>query len=152
MQAYKDILGHGATAYKTILSHLAQPDPEPCIVHCTAGKDRTGVLVALLYLLADVPVDTIANEYSLTDQGLQHLRPLFRERLLKNPALAGNEQGVQNMISSKSENMKATIEMIGEIFGGAEGYVSQVVGLSAEQIAQLRKNLTVQTAPILPLA
>lgn len=119
-------------------------------MHCTAGKDRTGVLVALLYLLVDVPEDTIANEYALTDKGLEHLKPLFRERLLRNPGLAGNEEGVDNMIASKSANMTATIDMIRITYGGAEGYARRVLGLSLEQIAQLRRNLTEQAAPVLP--
>lgn len=67
--------------------------------------------------------------------------PLFTERLLKNPALVGNEEGVKNMISAQPEKMAATIEMMKEVYGGAEGYVREVVGLSGEQIEQIRKNL-----------
>jgi protein tyrosine/serine phosphatase len=141
VKAYADILANGPHAYKTILTHLAQPSPSPCIIHCTAGKDRTGVIIALLYLLCSVPPSTIANEYSLTDKGLEHLKPLFTERLLKNPALEGNEEGVRNMISSQPEKMGDTIEMINRVYGSAEGYVRDVVGLSDGQIAQIRKNL-----------
>ncbi|CAD0090558.1 unnamed protein product [Aureobasidium mustum] len=141
VKAYSDIMANGPTAYKTILSHLAQPNPSPCIIHCTAGKDRTGVIVAILYLLCSVPSNTVAKEYSLTDTGLQHLVPLFTERLLKNPALKDNEEGVKNMISAQPEKMAATIEMIQNVYGGAEGYVRDVVGLNDEQIAQIRKNL-----------
>ncbi|THY74838.1 hypothetical protein D6C86_04418 [Aureobasidium pullulans] len=141
VKAYADIMANGPTAYKTILAHLAQPSPSPCIIHCTAGKDRTGVICAILYLLCSVPATTVAKEYSLTDTGLQHLVPLFTERLLKNPALVGNEDGVKNMISAQPEKMAATIEMMKEVYGGAEGYVREVVGLSGEQIEQIRKNL-----------
>lgn len=104
--------------------------------------------MALLLMLCNVPAQAIADEYALTDKGLAHLHPLFIERLLKNPALAGNEQGVRNMISSKSENMSATIELIDQKFGGAEGYLLDTVGLSKEQVAQLKKNLTVDAAPL----
>merc|ERR1712225_45837 len=103
-------------AYKTILSHLAQPNPSPCIIHCTAGKDRTGVIVAILYLLCSVPSPAVAKEYSLTDTGLQHMVPLFTERLLKNPA--------------QPDKMLATIDMIQRVYGSAEGYVKDVVGLN----------------------
>lgn len=150
MQAYGDILSSGAPAYRTILEHLARPDPEPCIVHCTAGKDRTGVLVALLYLLCGVGPATVAEEYSLTDLGLRDLKGLFSERLLKNAALAGNEEGVRNMIGSNKENMRATIEMVESRYGGAEGYVLGTVGLSREELERLRENLVVRVAPVLP--
>ena len=148
VQAYSAIMAKGVPAYKTVFTHLAKEEPEPCIVHCTAGKDRTGVIVALMYLLCGVEPKTVAREYSLTDEGLKHMKPLFAERLLKNPALAGNEEGVKNMISSKSENMEATIEMIKQRHGSAEKYLLDTVGLSSEQVARLKKNLTAQDKPM----
>ncbi|KAI7234100.1 hypothetical protein KC352_g15117, partial [Hortaea werneckii] len=117
VKAYHDILLNAPQAYGKILRHLAQDKPSPCLVHCTAGKDRTGVLVALLLMLAGAPSDEISNEYALTDLGLAPLRALFIERLLKNPALEGNAEGVSNMVSSKPENMRATQEMINRDFG-----------------------------------
>lgn len=143
VQAYKDILLSGTDAYKTILHHLSQPSPTPCVIHCTAGKDRTGVLIALLLLLCHIPASTVADEYSLTDQGLQHLVPLFTERLLKNPALEGNREGVANMICARPEKMGETIKMMDEMFGGAEGYVRDWVGLSKEEVEAIRRNLLV---------
>lgn len=110
-------------------------------MHCTAGKDRTGVLVALLFLLAGVDKKAIADEYSLTDLGLEHLKPLFTERLLKNPALEGNVDGVKNMVSSRRENMEATIEMIEKEVGGVKGYMKGYCGLSEEEIESLKTNL-----------
>lgn len=141
VKAYHDILLAAPGAYTAIFKHLAQPSPSPCLVHCTAGKDRTGVLVALLFLLAGVDKEAIADEYSLTDLGLEHLKPLFMERLLKNPALEGNVDGVKNMVSSRRENMEATIDMIEKEVGGVQRYLKGHCGLSEEQIESLRKNL-----------
>ncbi|KAK4542480.1 hypothetical protein LTR36_006732 [Oleoguttula mirabilis] len=142
VQAYRDILRAGTAAYGTILRHLAQDKPAPCLVHCTAGKDRTGVLVALLFMLAGAPVDDIAEEYALTDLGLAPLKPLFIERLLKNPVLEGDVEGVKNMVSSKAENMLATVEMINQEFGGAEVYMTKTCGLTEAEVKRLRKNIT----------
>lgn len=141
VKAYADILLSGSSAYTTIFRHLAKPNPQPCLYHCTAGKDRTGILTALLLLLAGVDKEKIAEEYSLTNAGLEHLRPLFIERLLKNPTLEGNEAGVQNMVSSKKENMLASIDMIDAKFGGARGYLRDVCKLQDEEIESLRRNL-----------
>lgn len=118
------------------------------MIHCTAGKDRTGVLVALLYLLAGVEPEVIAKEYALTDQGLAHLKPVFKERLLKNPALEGDEEGVERMIGAREENMRNTIKMIEEVYGSAERYVVEVVGLSEEEVQSLRRNLRCEDVPI----
>lgn len=142
VKAYHDILLAGSSSYRTIFLHLAQNRPSPCLVHCTAGKDRTGVLVALLFMLAGAPAEDIAKEYALTDLGLASLRPLFIERLLKIPALDGDKEGVGNMVSSKPENMLATMDMINKDFGGAEAYMRTNCGLSEDEVKRLRKNIT----------
>ncbi|KXS96834.1 hypothetical protein AC578_7412 [Pseudocercospora eumusae] len=143
VKAYNDIaLAAAPQAYGTIFRHLSKPNPEPCLIHCTAGKDRTGVIVALLSLLAGREKEVIAEEYSLTDSGLEHLKPLFQERLLQNPALQGNTEGVLNMISSKKENMLATVDMLQKDFNGPVEYMKQYCKMSDAEIEQLRKNLT----------
>ncbi|KAK3679605.1 hypothetical protein LTR37_021376 [Vermiconidia calcicola] len=141
VKAYHDILLSAPRAYGKIFRHLARQDPSPCLVNCTAGKDRTGILVALLLLFAGVEPEMVAEEYALTDLGLAELRPLFIERLLKNPALEGNRDGVQNMVSSKKENMVAAIEMIEKEFGSAETYMREKCGLKDDEIEQLRSSL-----------
>lgn len=144
VNAYRDILLAGAGpdgAYTKVLKQLSKPDAQPCLIHCTAGKDRTGVLVALLLMLVDVPKDSIAQEYSLTDLGLAELKPLFMERLLKHPSLEGNRDGVRNMVSSLKENMEASIDMIENEFGGSQNYMQSKCGLTDGEIEQLKKNL-----------
>lgn len=141
VKAYYDILLAAPQAYTKIFKHLAQPHPAPCLVHCTAGKDRTGVLVALLFMLVGKEKGEIAEEYSLTDVGLEPFKPTFVERLLKNPALEGNREGVMNMVASKQENMLATVGMIESEFGGSESYMRKYCGLGDEEIEALRRNL-----------
>jgi protein tyrosine/serine phosphatase len=141
VKAYQDIMNAGTEAYGRVFRYLAMEKPSPCLVHCTAGKDRTGVLVALLGLLGGVDHESVAREYALTDLGLEPLKPLFVERLLRNPALEGNREGVEVMVSSRRENMEGTIEMIEREFGGAEAYMKKLCGLSEEEVEMLRRNL-----------
>ena len=94
----------GPESYRTILLHLANEPEKPLVIHCTAGKDRTGVICALVLGLAGVNDEVIAYEYALTDQGLpeewkqgviQHLMAM------NNPALENNMAGALNMIGAK---------------------------------------------------
>ena len=80
---------------------------------------------------------------------MEHMKPLFKSRLLQNPALQGNEEGVNNMTSSKAENMRATIDMVRTVYGSAEKYITEVVCLSEEQVMRLRKNLISNEKPML---
>ncbi|TPX09758.1 uncharacterized protein E0L32_009097 [Thyridium curvatum] len=170
VRAYTRILDLGAQEshphqpFRTILSHLAQPPspppppppttsssspsaataaPPPILIHCTAGKDRTGVIIALLLSLAGVPDEAVAHEYSLTDAGLADRKEEFVAGLLRSAALQGDREGASRMVSSRRENMLATLALIREKYGSVEQYVERECGLSADQVAQLRRNLTV---------
>jgi len=57
--------GRGQVAAAVIA--VAEASAGPVVVHCHAGKDRTGILVAVLLDLCGVPVEAIAADYALTD-------------------------------------------------------------------------------------
>jgi protein tyrosine/serine phosphatase len=72
------------------------------IIHCTAGKDRTGVICALVLSLCGVDDEIVAQEYSLTDRGLStEWKDSVIVHLMANPALKGNKEGAWNMIGAK---------------------------------------------------
>lgn len=95
-----DVLKHAPDAYRPIFLHLAH-EQSPMLIHCTAGKDRTGVFVALVLSLCGVDDETIAYEYSLTELGLAKMKPVILEHLMANPAFGGDEKGALNMISAR---------------------------------------------------
>lgn len=101
-RAYMAILNHAPPSYRTILLHLANEPTKPMVVHCTAGKDRTGVLCGLILSLCGVDDETVAQEYALTDLGLSTAwKESVIEHLMTNPALKGNKEGAWNMIGAK---------------------------------------------------
>lgn len=105
--AYGDILSHGGGAFGTIFRHIAasaSEKPDAFVVHCTAGKDRTGVFVALLLSMLGVEDDAIADDYALTDAGLAHLKPMLVQRLMNSPAFkdeGAGRQGAERMLGSR---------------------------------------------------
>jgi len=72
------------------------------IVHCTAGKDRTGVICAIILSLCGVNDEIIAKEYELTELGLsKEWKDGVIEHLMEHTALMGNYEGARNMISAR---------------------------------------------------
>ena len=75
---YQDVLDSATSAsnpfqpLKNILSHLATPGTlEPFLIHCSLGKDRTGVVCALILSICGVPDNIVAHEYALTAVGIE---------------------------------------------------------------------------------
>lgn len=138
----------GAQPLASVLRHLASPSqpPTPILTHCTAGKDRTGVLCALVLSLCGVPDEVIAHEYSLTDLGLGHRRDEFIENLTRSGPLKGNRAAAERMVGSRPEAMLGTLALIRREYGGVEEFVRGRCGLSEEEIEGIRKNLVVEVA------
>jgi protein-tyrosine phosphatase len=114
-----------------VLAFIAAAAPEPLLFHCVAGKDRTGLLAALLLALADVRPDAIAHDYAVSAQMLRegYLRrypDIDATRILE--ALRCPEEAAYNMLTFL------------EAAGGVHAYLVQI-GLSPEQISRLRERL-----------
>ena len=66
----KDTLDYGTNELRQIFFLLADPATYPILIHCTQGKDRTGLVIMLLLLLLDVPVDAISADYMASEREL----------------------------------------------------------------------------------
>jgi len=148
-KVYDDILINAPPSYRTILRHLVNDEPTPLIIHCTAGKDRTGVLGALILSLCGVDDKIVAYEYALTDLGFP---PEFKSRiiqhLMENPAFKDDEAGARNVMTTKAVNMLSTLRLLREKFGGPENYVIEKCGLTNEEVQKIRSSLIIDAEPL----
>ena len=125
------VLEHTRPQLKEVLDVIADATDEPLVFHCVAGKDRTGLIAALLLALADVEPDAIAADYAastthLVDAYLLRYTNLQRAEIFE--ALRCPEEGVHNMLTYLVQ------------YGGAAGYL-RAIGLSDAKIAKLRARL-----------
>ena len=69
--------------------------------HCSAGKDRTGLVVAIILSLVGVDDETIATEYQLTERAMYGERDGIVDRLMLHPALKHDREAAVRMTSAK---------------------------------------------------
>jgi protein-tyrosine phosphatase len=72
--AYQEMLTIGAPRFAKAFDALVEPDALPAVFHCAAGKDRTGLLAALLLGSLGVSRDDIVDDYALTIEGMARFR------------------------------------------------------------------------------
>lgn len=151
VDAYEEILKSAGTAYRTIFQYLAGlPDsaslsspsssssPTPgsgvrqgkegaqgALIHCTAGKDRTGLFFAILFDFLQVPRSLIAEDYHLTEQGLLPVREEIVERLMGTPAF-------KNYLAAQRAGRALSHEEIARLVADEEAGVAEVE-MTAEQ-------------------
>ncbi|PFH51324.1 hypothetical protein AMATHDRAFT_142937 [Amanita thiersii Skay4041] len=143
MELYSQILEHGGAAFGSILRHVRDKPNDGFIFHCTAGKDRTGIIAAILLKLAGVDHEAIAHDYSLTRVGREPARAMIIGRLNLEPIFASNTEAALNMFTCRPETMLAFLKLIDGKYHGVEQYVKDFVKLSDEDIATIRENILI---------
>ncbi len=106
------------------------------LVHCHAGKDRTGLVAALLLELVGVPRPTIAEDYALSDS---YLQPLYAQLLTEARDDAARER-LQRLLVSSRETMLDVLSYLDDLYGGTAAYL-QAAGVTTGQLVQLRERL-----------
>lgn len=139
--AYGDILEAGRESYRTVFSHILQRPRDNFLIHCSAGKDRTGVLVALILGIAGVDEERIAEEYALSEVGLAEWREAILRHLMGEEGTGMKREGVERMVGSRKEDMLATLGMLGKVYRGCDGYVKGCLGFSEQEVGMIRGNL-----------
>jgi protein-tyrosine phosphatase len=131
---YLNFLADGQAGLSTALRVIADPDAAPVVVHCMAGKDRTGVVCALTLSLLGVSDEDIARDYAMTEVAMRRLTEYLRA---KNPEVI---EGQDHMFDSPLEAMMVFLADVRTLHGSVEKYVRQI-GVSAEQVAAMRDHL-----------
>lgn len=135
---YRHILDERQTQVRDVLRLLATPGALPAVVHCSAGKDRTGVIIALFLSLAGVPSETIVADYALTSTYLVgSFVDEIRQRALKR-GYTWEQYAPQ--VQCPPEFMQVTLQHLEDRYGGIDAYV-RTIGLNAAEIEHLRSVL-----------
>ena len=131
-----DIDNHRA-GIAAIVGAIADAPPGGVLIHCHAGKDRTGLVVALTLSAIGVSDEDVADDYALSQLVLDEL---VKEWFAYMGATA-SEQGRLRMLADPSgEAMLGTLEHVRQKYGGARPYLA-AGGVTDEQLERLRARL-----------
>jgi rhodanese-related sulfurtransferase len=117
---------------------FAHDDAYPVLVHCTAGKDRTGVLIGLIMDVLGASDADIANEYGLSDASIDRLIAYLRE---SGRQLEGTDAEIRARLSTPPERMAGFIELMRERYGSAAEFFASK-GVPMDEINRVRQLLS----------
>lgn len=121
---YRDLLDRHAGAFGAVVREVAEVSGGAVVVHCTAGKDRSGVAAALIQLAVGVDEATVLEDYARTAANLEGewadamLRKLRRFRVERTPQLE------RLLTGSPVEALAATLEHLETAHGGLDAYLA----------------------------
>jgi protein-tyrosine phosphatase len=139
IEAYSGLLDHGALRIGELFTALSTDRGVPAVIHCLAGKDRTGVVAALLLELLGVERRHVLDDYELSARYMvpSQQQPTY-ERLV---ASGYTPEAAAAVISASRPAMAATLGYLDDRYGGIERYVTGPGGMHLDAVDALRVQL-----------
>ena len=135
---YLEMGESGAHAIASLFDVLASPGALPAVFHCAAGKDRTGVVAALVLGALGVPDHVIVADYALTGEAMDRMRSWA---LATNPEMAARMATMPPaFLAAEPAAMEGFLSLVRARHGSIVGYLHSV-GVSDEAIDAMRAAL-----------
>lgn len=132
---YLEMLSTGRDSVASALSVLAEESTYPAVFHCSAGKDRTGIVAAILLWLLGVPDSVIATDYAMSGAAMSRLAEWWREHSDEVSPVAGTLPS--SAAEARPETMELFLSAIRDEYGSAEGLIAGL-GLDKTVPARIR--------------
>jgi len=134
---YVELLELGGAAFTEAFRRIVEPGGAPALVHCAIGKDRTGVLVALLLDAAGVDRAEIIADYARSGERMD---PIIERWMTNNPSSTMSEQIAAFTAMAPADTMAQVLDHLQTRWGGAAGFLTQH-GVSDAELATWRSLL-----------
>ncbi|KAK3360071.1 protein-tyrosine phosphatase-like protein [Lasiosphaeria hispida] len=139
---YLDVLKVYREHITRVLEHVRDRPGEGFLFHCTAGRDRTGVVAGLLLALAGADRDTIVLDFLLSRIGTEPAREHLLAFALKGSgAESVDTPGFYNLCQLRESCWDAFVRAVQRDYGGWDSYVTGTLGFSDEDLATIKRNL-----------
>ncbi|MDI2125668.1 tyrosine-protein phosphatase [Yinghuangia seranimata] len=117
--------------FAATLARIAEPQGTPALVHCSAGKDRTGWTVALVLLALGVPEEDVLDEYLLSNGAVERAVGV-------DPRIA---EAFGPVMGVRAEYLTGALDHVRRSHGSVDGYLRDVLGVDEALRGALRARL-----------
>jgi protein-tyrosine phosphatase len=136
--AYRAFVTDYSKEWSSMFQRLVTPGNLPTVVHCTAGKDRTGFAAALVLLALGVPEEVVFEDYLLTNE---YRRNFFRFVMRWVPAYSlfrTRPSDLLPLLEARRPYLEASLDAIREGYGSVDAYLEQALGVDGAMRAKLQ--------------
>jgi protein-tyrosine phosphatase len=136
-ELYLEILDASAPVFRQVMELLASPGRSPVLIHCHAGKDRTGIIIALILMAMGVDRELIINDFMKSNEALM---PFFKTRFIIRKIFSFGFFPYRNMVFAvevKKRNIESVLDRVDFHYGGIEGYL-RFAGFDISSLQKVR--------------
>ncbi len=133
-KSYRGFISHSQAEVKAVFQAILQAE-NATLIHCTAGKDRTGFFIALILLTLGVPKETIIADFMASNG----FRKKENERVLNNVKKLTDITPLLPLINVQLNYLEGSFQELESRFGTAENYLIKEVGITEAEIKLLKE-------------
>jgi protein-tyrosine phosphatase len=136
---YRNILEQEGTQVGAAIRAIADAEG-PVVVHCTAGKDRAGIVVALTLLALGVDTDTVTADF---ESSASNLAGVWTDQMVRKARRFGvslTDELLEVLAGSPASALRDALRIVEEEHGGVPAYLSEI-GVDAAVVARLHAGL-----------
>ena len=139
IEVYRELPWKQAESLRELFGRIA--GRLPLLFNCSAGKDRTGIASALLLTLLGVPRATIVQDYLLTNQAMDGLVAFMADSPRYRVFVEARREQAMPLLRAEPDYLATSFVAIQERHGSVDGYLREVIGLSAGDFDTIRGRL-----------
>lgn len=124
-----------------VLRLLADDSHGPALFHCQAGRDRTGIIAALIQLLAGVPYDVVRADYLRSNDCFEPRLDEFIRGMRRLTLYRASHERLRWVLTARGETLDEMFETLHTRYGSVERYAGEACGLDDQTVAALRRRL-----------
>jgi protein-tyrosine phosphatase len=137
-QAYRDYATSYLPQLKALFRRISDPENLPVLIHCSAGKDRTGVVSSLIQLVLGVPLETVIDDYLKTNDNLH----TYKEDAFRRLSRLGYfgvpwKKLYAPLFAARIDFLNAAFEQVKEEFGAIDEWFRRGLGFSEKEKSAL---------------
>jgi len=141
IEAYRAYVLDFRSQWSLLLQGLAKPGTLPALIHCTYGKDRTGVAVAIILRSLGVPREKVMEDYLLSNKFWESKTELYSCLANCASCFRTPRSEVRALMEVRPEYLQAAFEAIDEHYGSFDNYLDQGLGIDEPTLQRLRAAL-----------
>lgn len=140
-EIYHCIVFDEAKQIGAVLDLLSDDKNLPVVIHCAAGKDRTGVVAALLQLLAGVSYQTMMDDYLASNRVVQKEDKKLVGQLRWMSLFSLSVEQMQPLLQVHPAHLESVLSEMLDRYGALDGYLRDACGATPDRILHLQRRL-----------
>jgi len=141
IEAYQTYALEFRSQWSSLLKGLAEPETLPALIHCTYGRDRTGVAVAIILSSLGVPREKVMEDYLLSNKFWESKTDFYSCLANWASCFRTPRNEVRALMEVRPEYLQAVFLAIEEHYGSFDNYLDQGLGIDEQTLERLRTAL-----------